>query len=206
MKKELRKCRLCRETKAIDEFEIDKRVKGGRTSRCKACKAGLNDKARMLYSRLKIRAENDNQKLEVTLKELRGLFAAFDGRCIYCNITEEEAGNVHHVDHVIPISKRGRHHISNLVVACHSCNSSKGDRSFFEFFKRKKEEIGDDNFTTLLYYVSFASGQPLEEVFKGFFADYLNENYPIFKEELGEQELESHIDKVIQKEIKTEAI
>jgi 5-methylcytosine-specific restriction endonuclease McrA len=31
-------------------------------------------------------------------------------------------------DHVIPISRGGLHHPDNLVMACGSCNSSKGDR------------------------------------------------------------------------------
>src|SRR5699024_725739 len=102
-----------------------------------------------------------------------GLFAAFDGKCIYCDATEEDTGLTHHVDHVIAVSKGGRHHISNLVVACDPCNRQKGNLPFFEFFKKKKAEISDDNFTTILYYISFASEQPLQEVFKGFLADYL---------------------------------
>lgn len=203
-KKELRKCRLCGETKAINEFEVDKRVKGGRTSRCKACKNGLDSKSDRLYRTLKHRAKKDGQVLEVTKKELQALLSAFDGKCVYCNASEEETGQPFHVDHIIPVSKSGRHHISNLVVACPSCNAQKGNRPFFEFYKAKKDEISDENFTALLYYVSFASGQPLEEVFKGFLADYLNENYPLFKDELGEEELKSHIDELVKKKIKTE--
>lgn len=174
---EERICRLCNEKKSIKEFEIDKRVKGGITSRCKACKAGLNDKARVLYSSLKHRASKSGQPLEVTLKELRALLAAFDGKCVYCNATEEEAMRTHHVDHIIAISKGGRHHISNLVVSCGTCNMQKRNRPFFEFYKAKKDEIGDENFTALLYYVAYTSGQPLKEVFSSFAYDYIEENY-----------------------------
>ena len=205
MKKELKKCRLCGEIKAIDEFEKDKRVKTGYTTRCKSCKASLNNKSDNLYRTLKQRSKKDGQPLEVTRKELQALLSAFDGKCVYCDATEEETGQPFHVDHIIPVSKSGRHHISNLVVACPSCNAQKGNRPFFEFYKAKKDEISDDNFTALLYYVSFASEQPLEEVFKGFLTEYLNENYPLFKEELGEEELESHIDELVKKKIKTEA-
>lgn len=206
MKKEFRKCRLCGEIKAIKKFEKDKRVKGGRTSRCKACKNRLDSKSDRLYRRLRNRAKKDGQPVEVSRKELQALLSAFDGKCVYCDATEEETGQPFHVDHIIPVSKSGRHHISNLVVACPSCNAQKGNRPFFEFFKRKREEIGDDNFTALLYYVSFTSGQPLDEVFKSFYVDYLNENYPILRELMGEAEFEEEVDKVVKDKIKTEAI
>lgn len=195
-----RVCRLCGEEKPLEKFEKDKRVKGGRTSRCKACKAALNDRARTLYSRLKHRAKQDGQPLEVTLKELQALFAAFDGKCIYCGISEEEAGCSHHVDHVIAVSKGGRHHISNLVVACDSCNRKKGNRSFFEFFKKKNDEIGDDNFTALLYYVSLTSGQPVKEVFADFTLEFIRENYPHFIEVVGEEQIKNQIIEQYKKE------
>ena len=189
----MRVCRLCGEEKPLDKFEKDKRVKGGRTSRCKACKAALNDRARTLYSRLKHRAKQDGQPLEVTLKELRGLFQAFDGKCIYCGADEEETGKPHHADHVVPVSEGGRHHISNLVIACASCNASKGNKPFFQFYLDKKNKISDENFMTLLYYVALTSGQPVKEVFAEFMSDYIRENYPHFIEVVGEEEIKKQI-------------
>ncbi|MDY0409963.1 HNH endonuclease signature motif containing protein [Virgibacillus soli] len=170
---ETRICRLCNEEKALDLFEVDKRVKGGITTRCKACKSGLNDKARTLYARLKYRAEQDGQPLKVTLRQLRGIFAAFDGKCIYCGKSEDEAGRSHHVDHVIATSAGGSHHISNLVLACASCNLSKSDKPFFEFYLRKRAEIGDENFAMLTYFISLTSGQPTQEVINSFLLDYI---------------------------------
>lgn len=170
-------CRLCGETKKLELFEIDKRVKGGRTTRCKACKSKLNDKARSLYSSLKYRSKQDGQPLEVTLKELRSLFAVFDGKCIYCDATEEETGKPHHIDHIVAASKGGRHHVSNLVLSCASCNKTKANLPFFEFYKRKRAEISDDNFTTLLHYVAITSGQPLKDVFASFAFEYVRDNY-----------------------------
>lgn len=200
MKKELRKCRLCGEVKPINEFEKDKRVKGGRTSRCKACKAALNDRARTLYSRLKHRAKQGGQPLEVTLKELQALFAAFDGKCIYCGADEEETGKPHHTDHIIPVSEGGRHHISNLVLACASCNSSKGNKPFFQFYLDKKNKISDENFMTLLYYVALTSGQPVKEVFADFTLEFIRENYPHFIEVVGEEEIKNQIIEQYKKE------
>ena len=201
--KQTQVCRLCHEEKTLDLFERDKRVKGGVTTRCKSCKAGLNDKARTLYSRLKGRAKNDNRPLEVSLKQLRGLLAAFDGKCVYCNATEEDTGLSHHVDHVIATSKGGRHHISNLVVACDPCNRQKGNRTFLEFYKTKKDVISDENYAAILHYTALFSGQPLSEVFEQFLADYIKENYSPLVEILGD-EFDDEIKRAAEIKIKTE--
>src|SRR5690625_1014621 len=94
-KDETRECRICDKEQALNLFEIDSRVKGGRTSRCRECKHGLDDRAGALYRKLRWRAHKDGMPLEVTRKELQALFAAFDGGCIYCGISEEEAGRSH---------------------------------------------------------------------------------------------------------------
>lgn len=203
-KKQTQVCRLCDEEKAIDLFEIDNRREGGYTTRCKACKAGLNDKSRTLYSRLKGRAKQGGKPLEVTLKELQSLLAAFDGKCIYCDATEDETGRSHHVDHLIAESKGGRHERSNLVVSCDPCNRQKGNRPFFEFYKRKKDEIGHDNFTALLYYISFMSEQPMIEVFNSFMIDYIHENHGVLSEILSD-DIEDEISKIVKQEIETKA-
>lgn len=47
-------------------------------------------------------------------------------RCVYCKA--ELTADVVTIDHVIPKTKGGGSQLSNLVVACRSCNSSKGNR------------------------------------------------------------------------------
>lgn len=61
-------------------------------------------------------------------KELLKLYAM---PCFYC---ESEGGTI---DHVIPLSRGGRHSIGNLVSCCKSCNSSKRNQTITEW-KRKK--------------------------------------------------------------------
>ncbi len=50
-----------------------------------------------------------------------------DGRCFYCGDIGAD------IDHVIPKSKGGTNDISNLVIACKSCNRSKKDKSLDDF-------------------------------------------------------------------------
>jgi 5-methylcytosine-specific restriction endonuclease McrA len=50
-----------------------------------------------------------------------------DGRkCCYCGVHQRRGL---HVDHKVPISRGGTNDMSNLVLACSSCNLSKGART-----------------------------------------------------------------------------
>jgi len=46
--------------------------------------------------------------------------------CGYCGM-EHETKRMH-VDHIVPISRGGRHAADNIQIACQRCNTSKGDR------------------------------------------------------------------------------
>lgn len=52
------------------------------------------------------------------------VLAAKDYRCDYCGRKAKKLTR----DHVTPISKQGDHTLWNIVVACSSCNSKKGNR------------------------------------------------------------------------------
>lgn len=49
---------------------------------------------------------------------------AWNNTCAYCSTTDPKT-----IDHIIPLNCGGSHHPENLVPACRSCNSSKGDRA-----------------------------------------------------------------------------
>jgi 5-methylcytosine-specific restriction endonuclease McrA len=66
----------------------------------------------------------------VTKKEVANLV---QGCCFYCKCNSTKLT----LDHVIPLSRGGTHSIGNLVGACGSCNSSKGNK-FITEWKREK--------------------------------------------------------------------
>jgi predicted DNA-binding transcriptional regulator len=55
------------------------------------------------------------------------IFEREGGRCFYCrrSLSDGDYG----LDHVVPQVERGSSSYRNVVAACHSCNSSKGDTS-----------------------------------------------------------------------------
>lgn len=165
-KQETKTCRICNETKQISKFEKDKRVTGQRTTRCQSCKYRSQDRATYAYRKLHERAKAEpGRKVEVTLAQVKALFAAFDGRCAYCNREEEPNGPYHHLEHIIAKSAGGRDHISNLTISCKDCNMKKGTKPVVDYFYAK-EQFQDENFAQLAYYVAFTSDQPVSEVLR----------------------------------------
>ena len=69
------------------------------------------------------------------LKQKNGVFAVSQKEirrlrrmpCIYCGAKSE------HIDHVIPLTRGGRHSIGNLVAACARCNISKNNKFIVEW-------------------------------------------------------------------------
>lgn len=61
---------------------------------------------------------------QVSVTEWQSVLERYWFRCVWCG---SDAGSLT-VDHVIPLSNGGLHHVDNLVPACRSCNSRKGAR------------------------------------------------------------------------------
>ncbi|MEO2074851.1 MAG: HNH endonuclease [Bacillus sp. (in: firmicutes)] len=171
MNTEKRQCRICNEVKPLEMFEIDKRCNGMYTNRCKSCKSKSREKANHAFYKLKKRAEKAGRKVEVTLEEVRALFGAFSGECIYCGAKEEPDGSAFHLEHVIPKSLGGRDHISNLVISCRTCNSKKGNRPVVGFFLND-EGFKEENFNTLVSYIALSSEMPIKELLESLTNDY----------------------------------
>ena len=60
-----------------------------------------------------------------------------DRTCQYCGAKNMPLER----DHIIPKSRGGSNRVSNLVVACHSCNQKKGNMNAEEFLKDKPEKL-----------------------------------------------------------------
>jgi len=58
-------------------------------------------------------------------------------QCVYCGATDNLS-----LDHVEPLSTGGAHNEQNLVVACQSCNSSKGAKSLEDWLAYRA--LGND--------------------------------------------------------------
>ena len=82
------------------------------------------DKSFRLYHRSKSKRRKAQQRGSTTLMlspdQLWRRWIDFDHRCAYC-----DADGDLQVEHVIPISKGGEHHLGNIVPACQRCNYSK---------------------------------------------------------------------------------
>ena len=69
------------------------------------------------------------------------------GRCFYCDRGPIDVGapgtrgNIFHIDHIVPKDAGGPDHLSNYVPACHSCNSSKGAKSYVEFTRKRQTQL-----------------------------------------------------------------
>lgn len=80
------------------------------------------------------------KKLPYTLNEnqWQQIKNDFNNECAYCGMTEDEhLLNFHtniHQEHFIPLSDGGEYTHNNIIPACISCNSSKRDKDFFEWY------------------------------------------------------------------------
>lgn len=59
-----------------------------------------------------------------TLDEWNAMLDEYDHRCGYCGVGGVRLDR----DHIVPLSRGGRHDASNIIPACRSCNMRKGTR------------------------------------------------------------------------------
>lgn len=83
---------------------------------------------RALYAAERRARLRGNGVYVVTTRDLRRLVARWRGLCAYCQVDPWE-----HMDHVLPISRGGRHSIGNLLPACAACNFRKSARLLAAF-------------------------------------------------------------------------
>lgn len=155
-------CTKCGVIKPLDLFYKDSRYRSGRRTQCKTCdslkamKWRTNNQGRWDSYMTKWRIDN-KEKSRKTLNEWRirnrerlhqqlhrrrirlqqgSIFQIIDkdlnrlysSCCVNCGSSENIS-----LDHIVPISRGGRHSIGNLQPLCRSCNSSKRDKFMVEW-------------------------------------------------------------------------
>lgn len=74
------------------------------------------------------------------LKQWHKIKKDFSYKCAYCGVTEKEhikrEGQKLHREHFIPLSYKGELTHNNIIPSCRSCNSSKGNKDFFGWYKQ----------------------------------------------------------------------
>lgn len=111
------------------------------------------NKERYAIHEQKRRAKIKSLEHDFTEQEWNEAKITFENKCAYCGKVETLTQ-----DHFIPISKGGEYTINNIVPVCSSCNSSKKDRDFFEwypeqpFFSRTRE-------SNVLRYLNYESNK-----------------------------------------------
>ena len=87
-----------------------------------------------LYTREKSRRRKLQQRKQTVWKisvlQLRTRFLRFSNACAYCGSTAEIQ-----IEHVLPISKGGLHHINNIVPACKACNYNKAVHPMEQWYR-----------------------------------------------------------------------
>ncbi len=98
------------------------------------------EKARIYSARRRTR----KMKLPATLtiEQWEETKKYFNHKCAYCGMSEDEHQQIYnqvlHQDHFIPLLKGGAYTYNNIIPACASCNPSKGDRNFFEWYPEQE--------------------------------------------------------------------
>lgn len=140
IKEQMKDCNKCGLRLPFSEFGDNQEARDGKRWYCKCC-----DTARLkIYSENKdredqIRATDDGTiSIEILSKMLRDTT-----HCQHCGVkmTQDYPVTPYNktIDHDVPLSRNGRHTISNITVMCFGCNSAKQARTLEEFSKVKKK-------------------------------------------------------------------
>jgi 5-methylcytosine-specific restriction endonuclease McrA len=151
----MKMCTGCGETKALDAFTVDTRLRSGRGSRCRTCARAASEDwlkrhPEKHYQYIKAWRQRDPERYRhwariryarykgaegvVTKRDWDRLLRRYRGCCAYCGAPS--VGQ----DHIIPLSRGGRHSIGNVLPCCRSCNSSKHTRLLAEWRKNELAE------------------------------------------------------------------
>lgn len=119
--------------KRLDELNKENRIKNKDKHNEYSKKWAKNNLEKMRISNHKRRARIKKLSSTLTSRQWEQIKKSFNYECAYCGQVlplEQE--------HFIPITKQGEYTHNNIIPACKSCNSSKCDKDFFEWYPRQE--------------------------------------------------------------------
>lgn len=112
--------------------------KGRLSSRYRGCKYYSSEKGLVLArKKANLRRARLLNAIISPIDEKK-IYALCNNQCIYCGSTERLT-----LDHVVALASGGSHTEDNLVVACKSCNSSKGKKPLEEWIGTRVRRLAD---------------------------------------------------------------
>lgn len=87
-----------------------------------------NHKGRSRFKEERRRSRKAGLPATLTNEEWDAILLAHSHQCAYCGIKPATGERVLEQDHVIPVTAGGGYTADNIVPACKSCNSAKGNR------------------------------------------------------------------------------
>lgn len=69
----------------------------------------------------------------LTAEQWKAIKKEFNNQCCYCGKKDKKLTQ----EHFIPLTKGGEYTINNIIPACKSCNSSKNNKDFFDWYPKQ---------------------------------------------------------------------
>lgn len=135
-------CTKCKAIKPLISFHKDSSKLSGHRKVCKECRYELEKENNKRYlqseagkissasrkgkRRSKINSSDDGT---INSESLTALKDKQENKCYYCKSDLDfTIPRSVHLDHVIPLSKNGKHTLDNVVWSCQTCNLTKSDK------------------------------------------------------------------------------
>ena len=121
-----------------DWLQKNKEVVNQKIRQYRQTQAGRESNRRAVNKR---RGRLDDGDCTLTHQDWDNILARFGNHCVYCGVLCE----ILEQDHVVPLSRGGKHILENVVPACRSCNARKNDALLSEWKPdfRFQANIGD---------------------------------------------------------------
>lgn len=125
---------------------------------CKTCdnkavkQRRLRNPQQTMYQRLKRKSILKKAILDFSHEDYLFCLQHFKNQCCYCSKAFDE-NNIPTLDHIVPITKQQyiKHNKQNIILCCHSCNSSKNNKDLIYWLYRKF----NDNYLNILYNINY---------------------------------------------------